>query len=126
MGLRVVRFFGRPAVRQHLAIEAFPFVAGFIIPAVWGVHLAMGRQMPVGLAYALLVLVIAGLVFSLARGLILRRRLARACVAAGHLLCTRCFHPLAGLDSPGRCPECGEPYRHAELRETWLWIFGPG
>ncbi|MBL8990377.1 MAG: hypothetical protein JNJ48_02220 [Phycisphaerae bacterium] len=126
MGLRLVRFLGRPVLRQHLLIEVFPFVAGFVIPAVWGVHLALGRQMPVAVALGLLGLVISGLVFCLVRGLVLRRRLARACAAADHLLCTRCFHPLTGLDSPGRCPECGQPAEPRQVRETWLSVFGPG
>ena len=35
-------------------------------------------------------------------------------------VCTTCGYKLHGLSSSGRCPECGEPYAHAELRRRWL------
>lgn len=34
-------------------------------------------------------------------------------------LCIRCMYPLGSLDSPGTCPECGEPYPIDAHRSAW-------
>lgn len=36
--------------------------------------------------------------------------------ATGNQTCPECLHDLRGLESPGKCPECGEPFS-AEVLE---------
>ncbi len=38
-------------------------------------------------------------------------------------LCPQCRYSLLGHDSPGTCPECGEPFTHAGIRSAWESVF---
>jgi hypothetical protein len=37
-------------------------------------------------------------------------------------VCPECLYDLSGIESPGRCPECGLEFRSVELVETWRRI----
>ncbi len=37
-----------------------------------------------------------------------------------YLLCIKCLYPLKGLDSSGKCPECGTPYNLETLKSEWV------
>jgi hypothetical protein len=39
----------------------------------------------------------------------------------GHQLCTSCGYDLQGNSSPGKCPECGEPFAHEALEQFWVF-----
>jgi ribosomal protein S27AE len=49
-----------------------------------------------------------------------RSRIRRQIVAAGGRVCFRCGYGLTGLDNNGICPECGEAFVLAALRERWV------
>ncbi len=37
-----------------------------------------------------------------------------------YLLCMNCLYSLKGLESPGKCPECGTPYNVEILKKEWI------
>ena len=37
-----------------------------------------------------------------------------------YLLCMNCLYSLKGLESPGKCPECGTPYSVEVLKKEWI------
>ncbi len=50
-----------------------------------------------------------------------RRVIARIRVARGRV-CIRCYYSLAGLPSPGTCPECGVPFPEDGHAERWVEV----
>jgi hypothetical protein len=51
-----------------------------------------------------------------------RARFKHRILSAGGLLCLNCHYDLRGSPERGFCPECREPYSHAEVKRDWeLW-----
>lgn len=47
-------------------------------------------------------------------------------VLGGDLPCWNCGYDLRATDSPGKCPECGQDFESAALREKWTkYLEGP-
>jgi hypothetical protein len=47
------------------------------------------------------------------------RRLRRRLIGTAGLLCPRCRYSLWGLETRGKCPECGSVYSHRSVQEHW-------
>ena len=72
-------------------------------------------------------LIAVSLANSVAMPVLLNRRsrhLRAAHRAADGRICANCGHSLVGLDDTGTCPECGAPYRLADLRRRWRDVIG--
>lgn len=97
------------------------FVGMCIIPAgVMGTTLGgtfgkTGTSLPVVIGGQLLLTgVFVGWFVASHRGLI--RRLGQT----HNRLCLECGYDVSTLPEHGACPECGEPFKHEELRNMWL------
>lgn len=58
------------------------------------------------------------LIFFVAAMRLSERRIQSLIRDMGGEVCWQCWYPLRGV-SPHTCPECGEPFLPAELRERW-------
>jgi hypothetical protein len=47
------------------------------------------------------------------------RAVRRRAAASDDMLCPFCHYDLRGCEASGRCPECGQPFVPADVREWW-------
>lgn len=101
-------------VWQFVAVTASLSIGGILV------QLAVRRYVPVwAFITASVVPGVACAVFSALFAVWMSRHYRRALDADGRI-CWHCGYALAGLADQGACPECGNPYTLAQLRERWL------